>query len=516
MNHFIRIARNRIDRARRLIHDRMPLLEWSRLFLPHHTERPFSKLHYWLADRLDDATQLRDQKINLVGPRGSAKSTIATLCYLLKRVCEGDEPYIWLISDTKGQAQTHLENIRHELGGNQALQDAYGAHQLARRGQWTEERLQLANGCTIEAYGTGQRLRGRRRGAQRPTLIICDDLQNDAHATSPHLRQTTRHWFAGTLLKAGRANTNIVNVGTALHRDALAMELCRTPGWHSRIFQAIEQWPIRMDLWAQWSEIYNQPEDEDAQHKAHAFYLTHREDMHAGAILTWPEEEPLYRLMRMRIEEGTTAFEREKQSSPIDPDRCEWPEELFRDHIFPTEWPDKFHTTALTLDPSKGRADRTGDWSAYVFAGLAHNNLVYVDCVLVRESSTALVERGVQLWQRWQPDLFGVEATSYQELLINEFHRQFMAANLGHVVITPLEADASKPVRIRRLSGLIAQKRIRFNGSNAHCRELIEQLKEFPIAEYDDGPDALEMAVRMLHEANNLDSIQTSRMRLLS
>ena len=105
---------------------------------------------------------------------------------------------------------------------------------------WRNQSIQLRNGVTIEAFGTGQSLRGRRRGAFRPSLIICDDLQNDGHIESARQRETSRRWFEGTLLKAGDKHTNVVNLATALHRDALALVLDRTPGWTSRVFRAID------------------------------------------------------------------------------------------------------------------------------------------------------------------------------------------------------------------------------------------------------------------------------------
>jgi predicted phage terminase large subunit-like protein len=516
LNRFTRILRRSLAAQRHRTHSHRPLLEWAQACLPQHTEKPFSRLHRWLADELDHATEKRGRKINLVGPRGAAKSTIATLCYLLQRACEGDEPYIWLISDTKGQAQTHLENCRHELQQNQRLHELYGASRLARRGQWTEERLQLANGTTIEAYGTGQRLRGRRRGAQRPTLIICDDIQNDSHATSTTQRLNSRTWFNGTLLKAGRANTNIVNVGTALHREAIAMELHQTAGWRSRIFRAIETWPIRMDLWDQWANIYNQPEDPAATEKADAFYLAHQSAMHAGAEILWPEEETLYRLMKMRVEEGETAFEREKQSSPIDPDRCEWPETYFADHVWYSD--DKPHIllTAIALDASKGRRDREGDWSAYVIAQLATNGLIYVNAEMVRESAPALVARGVRLYHQWRPNAFGVETINFQELFVNEFQRQFAESGIFHDIVTPLEDQTPKQVRIRRIGPYLAQKRLRFHRRHDDARRLVEQLREFPIADHDDGPDALEMALRMLTMLTSTSAQKTTRMILKS
>jgi predicted phage terminase large subunit-like protein len=516
MQRLSRLIRQRIARDCTLTSDRIPLLDWSRQYLPHHTERPWSNLHRWLADELDNATRDRGRKINLVGPRGAAKSTIATLCYPLKRICEAGEPYIWLISDTKGQAQTHLENIRLELVHNTQLHAAYGAHRLARRGQWTDERLQLANGTTIEAYGTGQRLRGRRRGAKRPTLIVCDDIQNDSHTISPAQRLTSRQWFNGTLLKAGRAATNIINVGTALHREAIAMELTETPGWHSRIFQAIEQWPANMDLWHAWEKIYNQPEDPEASAKAEQFYRDHQTAMHNGAKLLWPEEEDLYRLMRIRCEEGHTAFDREKQSQPVDPDRCEWPPDYFDHDIFYRPPAPEGCITVMAFDPSKGRYDRMGDYSAFVITQLAPNGILYIHSELTREPPTQAVERGARLFREWRPAAFGIETTIFQELLLPEFQRHFHDAGLGHIQITELENTIPKPIRIRRLGPYLAQKKIRFNQYCPFNRILIDQLRDFPTAAHDDGPDALEMCLRMLEEMSATTPMRTTQMILQS
>ena len=114
----------------------------------------------------------------------------------------------------------------------------------------------LRNGVAIEAFGTGQRLRGRRHRADRPTLIVCDDLENDDHMLSAARRQRSSSWFHGTLMKAGTVGTNVIHLATALHRDALAVQLCRTPGWRSKVFKAIQRWPANMPLWHRWEEIY--------------------------------------------------------------------------------------------------------------------------------------------------------------------------------------------------------------------------------------------------------------------
>jgi predicted phage terminase large subunit-like protein len=54
-------------------------------------------------------------------------------------------------------------------------------------------------------------------------------------------------------------------------------------------------------------------------------------------------------------------------------------------------------------------------------------------------------------------------------------------------------SKGNKRTRIEGLEPLIAQGRLLF--SRQHVR-LLEQLRQFPLGAHDDGPDALEMAVR--------------------
>ncbi|MEQ8839038.1 MAG: hypothetical protein RID07_19690, partial [Lacipirellulaceae bacterium] len=188
---------------------------WGQRYLPRHFRQAPSKLHLWLGEQLDRLRLSRGGKLNVIGPRGAAKSTIGSLSFVLQAALEDNEPYIWIVSDTKNQAQTHLENVKHELETNELLAADY-PRAVGIGPRWRASAIELRNGSIIEAYGTGQRLRGRRRGANRPTLIVCDDLQNDQHIASATQRASSRDWFHGSLLKAGSRTTNLVNLATAL------------------------------------------------------------------------------------------------------------------------------------------------------------------------------------------------------------------------------------------------------------------------------------------------------------
>ena len=275
-------------------------------------------------------------------------------------------------------------------------------------------------------------------------------MQNDGHIQSAQLREHSRSWFFGTLMKAGTRDTNVVNLATALHREALAMELDRRPGWTSRVFQAIQHWPENMSLWHAWEAIYTDVAKPDYRQTAHDFYIAHQAEMDAGAVLLWPEEEDLYGLMCMRAEGGSTAFEREKQNSPVNPDLCEWPEAYFDEAIWFETWPNNLVVKTLALDPSKGSDAKRGDYSALVLLGLDRQGTLYVEADLARRPTPQIVADGVEIVRRFQPDVFGIEANQFQDLLGGEFEAEFRRQGVLGSRPWPLENRTNKLVRIRR------------------------------------------------------------------
>ena len=472
------------------------LLEWGQTFLPNHFSKRPSPMHRWLAKRLDQIAQRRGSKLNVLGPRAGAKSTLVTLAYTLRAALEKREPYIWILSDTKQQAHSHLENLKTELADNPQLAAAYP--EAAGRGPvWRNWSIVLRNGVAIEAFGTGQRIRGRRRREHRPTLLVCDDLQNDSHIQSAVAREHSRVWFHGTLLKAGMPTTNVISLATALHREALAVELSTTPGWLSRTFRAIEQWPRNLSRWEEWETVYADAENPQAKDDARQFFEAHRAELEDGAVVLWPEVEDLYTLMCMRAESGRTAFEREKQNVPLNPDLCEWPESYFDERIWFEHWPRDTMLKILALDPSKGADARRGDYSAFVRLMIDRQGILFVEADLARRPTPEIIAAGVEHYRQFRPDAFAVEANQYQELLGDQFEAEFQRQGLLTARVWLLKNQANKQVRIRRLSTYLATRRLRLKTDSPSTRLLFHQLREFPVADHDDGPDALEMAIRL-------------------
>jgi len=471
------------------------LREWAYRFCPDAFSTPgFSDMHDYLCAKLDQADRQRGEHTNLLAPRGNAKSQW-TEAYALKCAVTGSEPYIWIISHTKDQAQKHLDYIRYECEDNALIAAAY-PEASGKGPRWMRNRIMLRNGVMVECYGIGQHIRGSKKGSTRPSLIICDDLQGDEIQTSGNRREKEARWFQDVVMKAGTPDTNIFNVGTALHREAIAVSLQTKPGWRSSKFQAIVQWPKRMDLWEEWAAIYGNRDKygDDAMDVARRFYEKHRAEMELGAVVLWPEREPLYALMCERERDGRVSFEREKQNNPITPETCYFPDEWFNDRIWFNEWPNDPIARMQALDPSIGESE-VGDYSAYTWGMLDRNGVIYVDANLMRRPIPSTVDFGLELWQSLQPISFVVETNQFQASLPAMFKKRANELQIPLPAIKSVPHSESKEIRIRRLEPFLSGYQIRFRKGSPGAAMLVEQLRQFPNGLHDDGPDCLEMLI---------------------
>jgi predicted phage terminase large subunit-like protein len=132
--------------------------------------------------------------------------------------------------------------------------------------------------------------------------------------------------------------------------------------------------------------------------------------------------------------------------------------------------------------------------------GIDSNGVVYVEADLARRPTPQMVADGVALCSRFRPTAFGVEANQFQELLCGEFAAEFTRQGLHHIVPAAIHNQASKLVRIRRLGPYLSQRRFRLLARSPSTKLLVDQLRDFPAGAHDDGPDALEMALRLAED----------------
>lgn len=484
------------------------IIAFAQTYLPHHASLPCSSLHEFLAARfLDAVTSEQPQRTAIAAPRGNAKTTWVSVigplwCLSFPEIAKKE--YIALLSDSPKLSEENLFSITEELESNELLRADFGdlvGNPSKDRRPWTQKKIVTINGIQIAAYSSGQKMRGLKRGKARPDLLIADDMENDEHVLTPRQRQKLLSWWTKTPSKlGGPGGLDIFAVGTVLHYDSLLSNLLGNPGYYAEKFRAVASWPIRQDLWDEWSKIFldlSRPEPVRKE-EARRFYLERRRAMDEGAEVLWPEGDPLYDLKVMLLTDGQASFDSEKQNDPINPDDCLFSEDWFhwysRDGEVgePTDLrlPAMQHTIGA-VDPSLGKHASRGDYSAIVILGRGADGRDYVlDASIERRSPDRIIADTIALHQRYQCREWAVEAVAFQEFFAEEM------ANRGRVEgvqlpIVAVHPHTDKELRIQTLQPAVRNGHLVFHRSH---RLLYDQMRLFPLADHDDGPDALRMA----------------------
>lgn len=464
-------------------------LPWVETFLPHYLTAAPSQLHRDLAADLAALRDSRGQRRAYSAPRGSAKTTLLSKAYPLYCVLEGTEPLTLLLAETGDQAKAYLDAVKRELEANEAVRAAY-PHAAGRGPVWQGTRIRTRNGCEVMARGSGGRILGVTAGSRRPTLVVVDDGNERGDAFSPTKRQRKLEWFRKDVLPVGEPGTNVVVAGTAIHREAIVCDL-RRGGWAGGGYRALEAWPDRLDLWAEWERLRANLADPDRERTARAYYEGRRAEMDAGARVLWPERLGLYALMEYRATAGDRAFASEYQDDPGSPLGAEWAGELFeRPGFWFDQWPDSLLCRIQALDPSKGEGMQA-DYQAHVQIGLAHDGDLYVDADLRQmEDVSAMIRRALRMATEWGADLLVFEDNNTLGFMEPEIERQMEAHPVYAGVRWTCRTNTDhKYDRIMTAGKYLSQGRVRVRNTPGG-RLLVEQWREFSGGAHDDGPDA--------------------------
>ena len=482
---------------------------FAKVYLAHHLRSESSRMHAELYEMLHEATMQRGRRIAVAAPRGHAKSTVVSLAYVLWSVLFEHEPFVLIISATAEQAEQHLRTIREEIQTNAKLITDFPEVCGRQGAPWRKNLVQLTNGVMIRCLGAGQGVRGTKHRQDRPSLIVVDDLETQDACIEPEQREKLRDWFTRTLLKAGDARTNVVVVGTIVHYDSLLANLTnekpggRFAGWHRRMYQAVESFSEHPELWETWEAIRTGQAEHEGKlgpDASRVFFSANAEQMLAGTSVLWPECEGYLALMEMRVDEGRASFQAEKQNEPLDPATCLFNEDRFR------YWDDQFDSPKEVLDslrrdfrvvaacdPSMGKRHSRGDYTAIVVvANELDDGAAYVlEADIARRKPDEAIDRIIAIAKAYPLDSFYIEANQFQELMADQLEKRAYAAGIS-LRIEKVNNVAHKRTRIESLEPMVSSGKLRF--SRRH-QLLLDQLRQFPLAAHDDGPDALEMAV---------------------
>ena len=452
-------------------------------YFPHYIRGPGSRVHDYLFDTLPKIiSDPRGRKVALAAPRGEAKSTLVSMCFVLWCVISDRKHLIVLIMDTYEQAATMMEAAKAELDSNPRLEtdfpEAYGPGLI-----WKEGCIITKNNIKVQAFGSGKRIRGLRHGPHRPDLVVLDDIENDENIRSPAQRDKTEEWLNKAVMKLGPADgsMDVIYIGTILHYDSVLMRTMAKPLWEDRRFQSIIQWPARMDLWDQWEEILHNVNEESADQ----FYLSNQSVMDHEVIVSWPAQRPILTLMKERAD-SHYAFDAEHQNDPLSGDDAPFQGSIV---FWVDDCPDWQYFGAC--DPSLGKKGAGRDPSAIIIGGFNRETgvLDIIEASIRKRVPDRIIEDIISFQIEYDCRLWIIETVQFQAMLKDELVKRSAARGVP-VPAHGVNTTTDKMMRIESLQPHMANGLIRLHPS---LSTLIHQFRHFPKADHDDGPDAVEM-----------------------
>lgn len=327
----------------------------------------------------------------------------------------------------------------------------------------------------VERYGGGMAttgIGGPLTGRGADLLIVDDPVKNAEEAESAVVRDSHWDWWqttASTRIEPGGA---AIIIATRWHRDDLIGRVIQHHG------AQVER--ISLPAIAGHSDPLNRT---------------------SGEAL-WPDRWPQDVLLRKRDSMSRAWWEALYQQNPIASGENEFVESWFEDAWF-EHWPTNFELKVMSLDPSKGGESKRSDYQAVIKLMIGLDDAIYIQADIKRRPIPQMVADTVDIYREFRPHVFGLECNAWQDLLAPDFAEEFKRQNVLAPEVWKINNQVNKLVRIRRIAGYLSQKRVRFKSSCTDTRLLVDQLIDFPNGQHDDGPDAMEMAIRLAEQLTN-------------
>ena len=149
-------------------------------------------------------------QINVQAPRSIGKTTIVNRLIPIWRICYKEfdlamgrqpEEFILIVGRNETMARQRMSEIRNVLERNPMIRADFGD---LVGDVWAKKETDTKNGIALRPLGRGSSPRGSLIGDVRPTLKLCDDIEDPKRCLNPDLREEDRDWFLTDFMYAGR------------------------------------------------------------------------------------------------------------------------------------------------------------------------------------------------------------------------------------------------------------------------------------------------------------------------
>lgn len=387
-----------------------------------------------------------------LAPRGFGKSTIGDIGFCLWRIIQDRNIRILIVSNTQGQGEAFLREIKAHLEGNTKLLELFGNF---KSDKWTESELSVSGRTTTAKESTLTAL-----GASGSVItkhfdiIIIDDAVDFENARTELQRKKLSEWYRTALLPTLEPHGELHVIGTRYHPNDLYQELMDNGQYSIQIQRAIQD---------------NQS--------------------------LWPSKFTLEGLLQKKAELGSIIFDLQFQNDIT---------LAKQGRIFRYEWMQFYDVAPVGLKIYQGcdlaiSEKDSADYFVTITIGQDANGNIYI-LDLYRDRLSFKTQQEV-IWlkaQQWQPISVGIEINQYQKALAQELIRK------TSLPIKELQTVKDKVARAQRRSALFENKKVFLRKD---MTVLVDELCLFPDAAHDDTFDAFDFAITVSERASAVQTI---------
>jgi len=215
--------KNQTEAEQSLLLASKDLIAFGKLFLPDDFMRSETPaFHYEMADAIDDESM---KQLAIILPRGHGK-TVLTKASILKDFlfCPKDDMhfYAW-VSATQKLSVGNMDYIKHHLEFNESIKYYFG---MLKGKKWTEEDIELSNGCKLISKSNVAGIRGGAKLHKRYDLICLDDFEHEQNTITVDARAKNANLVTAVVYPALEPHTGRLRVnGTPVHFDSFVNNL---------------------------------------------------------------------------------------------------------------------------------------------------------------------------------------------------------------------------------------------------------------------------------------------------
>lgn len=490
--------------------------------------RELSKDHYHLWEVANE-TFIEDlnDKLNIICPRGFAKTTIFDLAISVWLICYQKSKFTLIGAKKDDDATQFVDSIKKIFKENKKIIDNFGLL-ISKKLKVNANEIEFANGMYIRAVGSASSVRGANFKGVRPTVVIADDYQDEKDILTEDSREKKYNRWTKEIEQVGdkavyrngekiKSATKIISIGTVLHIDCLMSKLSRNRDYKTILKRAIILKPdqtvediFESDLWLQCKKLYFDDKDENSKETAKQFYKEHKEEMKFKVL--WEEKWDCFNDLAIPYWENRISFMSELMNDATSIGE-KWfksirtqPKEEIEEHTF--------IKTMLCIDPAS-TTNKKSDYTAMVVGSTATNDFKYMrELVLDKLEFNSYCEKVISILEVYK-DITHVyiEKNTYQGadlVKIKELiSKNDVLSRRDFIWINEMQRK-NKDEKISTIIDPINNGQVIFVDNNKEFTNLIMEFQGEKYTLHDDSADITAECV------NRLDTIeQISKIKLL-